>query len=227
MSHEQLQKYIDQLNGGLNEAAIYKRQISDRVDVAKVYPEKMRRDSKVSPYTIFFIRNESKEYVGAVLDMHIDLHWYIAEKHRGNMYLTTALQEAILPHIFNKFGREKQEITIEGDFYEQSRSVAIKLGFKQEGESGKLKLLKENFDLSADRRKEIDLEINLERIAVLCNKISLAHSELREISDELLMSYDYDANLSEIAECTNDCSYNVSEELKFRSENPKHKSNLG
>lgn len=218
MSHEQLQKYIDQLNGGLNEATIYKRQISDRVDVAKVYPEKMRRDSRVSPYTIFFIRNESNEYVGAVLDMHIDLHWYIAEKHRGNNYSTTALRESILPYIFTKFGRKEQEITIEGDFYEQSRSVAMELGFKQEGESGKFKLLKDNFDLSGDKRKEIDLEINPERITVLCNKISLAYLELREISDELLMSYDYDADLSKIAECTNNCSYNVSDELKYRLE---------
>lgn len=223
MSHDQLQKYIDQLNGGLNEVTIYKRQISGKVDLAKVYPEKMRRDSKVSPYTIFFIRNKSKEYVGAVLDMHIDLHWYIAEKHRGNKYLTTALQESILPHIFTKFEREKQEITIEGDFYEQSRCVAIGLGFKQEGKSGNFKLLKEDFDLSFDKRKEIDLEINLERIDVLCNKISLAHSELREISDELLMSYDYDADLSEIAESTKDCSYIVQDELKYRSETKTQK----
>lgn len=221
MSHDQLQKYIDQLNGGLNEATIYKRQISDRVDVAKVYPEKMKRDSNVSPYTIFFIRNESKEYVGAILDMCIDLHWYIAEKHRGNQHLTTALREAILPYIFTKFRRGEQEITIKGDFYEQSRSVAIGLGFKQEGESGKFKLLNEDFDLSNDKRKEIDLEIDLERIAVLCNKISLAHSELRKISDELLMSYDYDADLSEIAECTKDCSDNVCAELKYKSKEQK------
>lgn len=82
----------------------------------------MRRDSIISPYTIFFIRNDSKEYVGAVLDMHINLHWYIAEKHRGNKYLATALRETILPYIFTKSGRGEQEITIEGDFYEQSRS---------------------------------------------------------------------------------------------------------
>lgn len=222
MSNDQLQKYIDQLNGGLNVATIYKRQISDKVDLAKVYPEKTRLGNNVPPYTIFFIRNESKKYVGAVLDMYTNLHWYITEKYRGNERSKTALREAILPYIFTKSGRKEQEVTIiEGDFYEQSRSVAIGLGFKQEEGSKKFKLLKDDFDFSNDKRKEINLVIDLEKIAVLCKKISLAHSELREISDELLMSYDYDADLCEIAKCAENCSCNVYAELEYKSKKQK------
>jgi hypothetical protein len=135
MGHEKLQKYIDQLNSGDKEEIITSKKINKKVDLIKILPkEDKEKDSILPPYIIFFINNETNKYVGAVLDMYFDLQWYVVKEYRGKGHLTKALKEAILPFIFSdsrKHRRDRQEITIDGDFYKESRQVAESLGFKQ------------------------------------------------------------------------------------------------
>jgi hypothetical protein len=137
MTEEEIKKYIDQLNNESHNESIFIRPISSLVDIAKVWPkqpelcESMNID--IPSYDFFFIKNKSSKYVGAVLDMNRDLHWFILKKHRKNGYLTNALKESILPYIFYK-DREEQRITIDKNIgkenYLDSKKVAIKLGFK-------------------------------------------------------------------------------------------------
>ena len=104
------------------------------VNVAKVWPDKPNGNGLYLSCTVFFIKDTARTCVGAVLYMNFDLQWYIMEKHRGKGHLTKALRDAIMPFIFSdsrKHKRDKQEITIDGDFYKESRRVAESVGFKQ------------------------------------------------------------------------------------------------
>ncbi len=62
---------------------------------------------------MFFIKNEEKQVVSAVLYMgEQDLHVFVKAECRGNGYLATALKKAILPYLFY-MGRERQNITFQ------------------------------------------------------------------------------------------------------------------
>lgn len=153
MGHEELHEYIDQLNGGVRKRTIDTWQISLRVDVAKVWPDKPNGSGIRLFCVVFFIKNDEGEYIGAVLDMTCDLQWYIVKEHRGRGYLTVALRETILPFIFSdsrKYKRDTQEITIDGDSYEASKRVAESVGFKQISQT-KFELKKVDFDRCAKR----------------------------------------------------------------------------
>ncbi len=104
MTESEIRKYIDRLNNGKASESIFTRPISKTVEVAKVWPEQPKMiDSIIGnfcSYRFFFIKNESDKYIGAVLDMYQDLHWYIIPKSRKQGYLTTALKESILPYLF-------------------------------------------------------------------------------------------------------------------------------
>jgi hypothetical protein len=133
MGHEELQEYIDQLIGGSQKRRIVTREISDMVDVAKVWPDKPNGNGLYLSCTVFFIKDTARTCVGAVLDMNFDLQWYVVKEYRGEGHLTRALKEVILPFIFSdsrKHKRDRQEITIDGDFYKESRRVAESVGFK-------------------------------------------------------------------------------------------------
>lgn len=209
MTEREIRKYIDCLNKGKAGESIFTRQINKHVDVAKVWSEQPKITDKIignsSSYRFFFIKNESKEYVGAVLDMYSDLHWYIVPKHRKKGYLTKALREAILPYILYD-DREVQRLTIEygaiGDKnYRDSRGVAIKLGFEAINEvETEFELKKTGFNWNNENLNEIDSDINPDRFEELRRRAFFAYKTLYKISDELLMSVDDDKELKEIAD---------------------------
>ncbi|APS39784.1 GNAT family N-acetyltransferase [Salegentibacter sp. T436] len=209
MTEREIRKYIDRLNKGKAGESIFTRQINKYVDVAKVWPEQPKITDKIignsGSYRFFFLKNESKEYVGAVLDMYSDLHWYIVPKHRKKGYLTKALREAILPYIFYD-DREVQRLTIDycaiGDKnYSDSRGVAIKLGFKAINEiETEFELNKTEFNWNNENLNETDSDINPDRFEELRRRAFFAYKTLSKISDELLMSVDDDKELKEVAD---------------------------
>jgi hypothetical protein len=115
MTEKEIRKYINLLNKGVAVDSIFLRQINQLVEVAKVWSAEPKITDNISgnfcSYRFFFIKNELKEYVGAVFDMHNDLHWYIVPKFRKKGNLSRALKEAILPYIFEE--RETQKISID------------------------------------------------------------------------------------------------------------------
>lgn len=133
MTANQLQSFINKLNKGTYHKTIFKHQISKEVDFAKVWQSQNTKE--VQPFNFFFIKNND-EYIGAVLLMCNDLHWYITPRYRGKGYLTNALKKIILPYIFDELGREEQKITItESEIgkenYKCSSNVALNIGFKK------------------------------------------------------------------------------------------------
>lgn len=66
-----------------------------------------------------------------------DLHWYVSPKHRKKGYLTEAMKDIILSHLFQS--RDEQRITIKASQigkanHKASLHVALSLGFRQAGE---------------------------------------------------------------------------------------------
>jgi hypothetical protein len=209
MTEREIRKYIDRLNNGKAGESIFTRQISKTVDVAKVWAEQPKMTDNIienfDSYRFFFIKNELKEYVGAVLDMYQDLHWYIIPKSRKYGYLTTALKESILPYLFYD-ERECQRITIEKSAigeknYLNSKSVALKLGFKAINKAEtEFELKQIDFNWDNENFEEINSGINSKRFEELRKRAFYAYKTLYKISDELLMTVNDDKELKEVAD---------------------------
>jgi hypothetical protein len=209
MNEKEIRKYINRLNNGKASETIFTRQISNSVDVAKVWSVQPKINDSIinnfSSFRFFFIKNEFKEYVGAVLDMYQDLHWYIVPKHRKKGYLTSALRESILPYLFCE-NREKQKISINKNAigisnYLNSKSVALKLGFKSTNKSKtEFELQMSDFNWDFENIVENNSEISSSRFEILSKRVFFAYKTLYKISDELLMTVDDDNELKEIAD---------------------------
>jgi len=217
MREEEIKKYIVRLNNDDFEETIFLRQINKFVDFARVWekePELNDRTSLDIPsYRFFFIKNENGKYVGAVLDMKKDLHWYILEEERKKGYLTRSLREAIIPYLFYEeeeyFEREVQRITIQfgiGELnYKNSRIVAESIGFKPiNDDETDFELSKDEFDWQYENLDEKNGTISSSRFKELRKRLILYYRQLIKISDELLVTYGDDKDLREAA---NEISY--------------------
>jgi len=208
MTEKEIRKYIDRLNKGIAEESIFTRRISKNVEFAKVWSDQPKMADNVvgnfGSYRFFFIKNELNEYIGAVLDMYHDLHWYIVPRSRKKGYLTTALKESILPFLFYD-ERESQKLTIyRGSIgeknYLNSKNVAINLGFKPTNKNEtEFELIKENFNWDNENFEEFNSHIGSARFQILRKRAFFAYKVLYKISDELKMAFDDDKELKQVA----------------------------
>lgn len=208
MTVKEIRKYIDRLNNGKGQESIFTRSIGENVEVAKVWSKQPREDddnlNRSCSYRFFFIKDELNKYVGAVLDMTNDLHWYVVPGSRKKGLLTKALKESILPYLFYD-DREIQRITIDeyaiGEKnYLNSKGVAMKLGFKSVNcIESEFELANEDFDWSSENLKEVNSPMDNIRFEELRKRANYASRILSKISDELLMAFDDDDDLEEIA----------------------------
>ena len=232
MREEEIKKYIDKLNAKEAGETIFLRQISKSVKIARVWEKEPDFNDEivinVPSHRFFFIINEKGKYVGAVFDMKNDLHWFILKEERKKGYLTKALKESILPYLFydedESYEREKQKISIEKGIgeenYKNSKKVAIRLGFKPVNEDETI------FELDRDEfdwHEFDDFEINNktlteERLLELRKRIHLAYRQLIKVSDELLMAYDEDDGLRELARKLSYFDYKI-EDIGWRIKN--------
>lgn len=231
MTEREIRKYIDRLNKGKGQESIFTRSISETVEVAKVWFEQPKTSDSVignfSPYRFFFIKNTLGIYIGAVLDMDSDLHWYIIPKERKQGYLTKSLKETILPYLF--YERENQRVTIGEGIGEKncnnSKKVALNLGFKSNNlEQSEFLLNKSEFDWGSENLNESVKVIGDERIEILRKRISYASKILLKISDELQMAYDDDKELSQVSEEVNKYTWKI-EDLMWEYERANKQEN--
>lgn len=207
MTEKEIKKYIDRLNSGKGQESIFTRTISETVEVSKVWAEQPKiTDSIVgnfASYRFFFIKNNLGVYIGAILDMYSDLHWYIVPKLRKKGHLTKALKESVLPYIFYS-DREIQRITIQEEIgkenYANSKNVAIKIGFKSTNENEtEFELNKSDFNWENENLLKQVKPIGNERIELLKKRVNYASKILLKVSDELQIAYNDDKELSEIS----------------------------
>ena len=207
MRKEEIKRYIDRLNNKEHKETIFLREINDLVEVAKVWEKEPESMTDIHSYKFFFIKNDDNKYVGAVLDMHRDLHWYILEEERKKGHLTKSLREAIIPYLFYDDYEERkvQRITIDSGMselnYSNSKKVAKRLGFKPTNqEQTEFELKKDDFDWKFERLEERNGTISKDRFKELRNRLALSYGQLLKISDELLMAYNDDKELKELTQ---------------------------
>lgn len=110
--------------------------LNETIDYVRVWRKvpKPVYDWENEPYKTYLIRDLNGIYVGIVLDMDdTDLHWYIKPEYRNKRYLSSAMKETILEHLF-KDGRSYQEASVNRGVIGKvnaiaSEKVLINLGF--------------------------------------------------------------------------------------------------
>ncbi|MBK5214986.1 MAG: hypothetical protein JJE55_15170 [Flavobacteriaceae bacterium] len=226
MTEKEIRKYIDRLNNKKGQESIFTRPISEKVEIGRVWseqPKKNHNPGSPSSYKFFFIKNDLGIYVGAILDMHSDLHWYVIPKERKKGFLTKSLKETILPYLFQE--RDEQKITIGKGIgeknHQNSKTVALKLGFNPIDEQQIEFLLKKSeFNLSSKKLNEVNSRIGNERIEILTKRVNYASKILEKVSDELLMAYADDKKLLDIPIKLESYSYKI-EDLMWKYEKSK------
>lgn len=170
MTEAKIIKILNQLNRYPNLKDCVKLELSKNIELAHIWSNNIHL-----PQTYFFIK-ENETYVGAVLDMTTDLHWVILPKYRKKGHLSRALNQVILPYIFEELPRTEQKISIKryeiGEKnYRDSVRVALGVGFKAINE--------EDFIINY---KSIDYE----DIKLDCKYKGLSDFELEKINDEII-----------------------------------------
>jgi hypothetical protein len=211
MTNKFLKSLIDRLNRNQSQALFNLRPLTDNVVFAKVWNAKPKPTDKIShpngPYLFYFIKNEIGFYVAVVLDMRHDLHWFVLPKYRQNGYLTKAMKEVILFHIFQD--RDEQRITIDefqigSKNFKASESVAKKLGFVKSDEESD-----SDYILTIDKYRTenyIDgqnTEISKERIEELKKQVNYLARSLWFIQTEIEMKLgdlDYAEEIKELVD---------------------------
>jgi hypothetical protein len=223
MREEDIEKYIYLLNDGGDPELIFIKQIGENVEVAKIWLKEPNMSDNIIgnfyPERFFFIKNKDGKYVGAVLDMFSDLHWFILKEHRKQGFLIKALSKVILPYLF--YERDKQSLSINinqigEENYLNSKAIALKLGFKSTDKfDSEFELLKSEFDWQHEELVETSDRITEERMNILRKRAFYAFKILQRISDELMMTYDDDNELSEIASEVRNYTWKI-EDLGFK-----------
>lgn len=190
MTNESIEGYIDSLNRNEFDSFIFRTMLSDTVDLAKVWANEPRGDvSNEGSYNFYFIKNDEGMYVAAVLDMYSDLHVFVKKEYRKKGYLSSAINEVVLPHI-GSTGRKKQVITFEDPYVGQY--CVRNWGFSMVGELSAEKSLTcyhdlepiphKGYKLSYSDFKDIAAKIGKARLYITMVKEQLEAS-LGEIDD--------------------------------------------
>lgn len=206
MTNISLQSLIENLNkNDESESLIYRKPLSITVDLAKVWLNRPKPTDSITssdgPDTFYFIKNNENSYVAAVYDMKKDLHWFVLPEHRGKGYLTNAMKDTILPHLF--LSRQEQRITIDADQidfnFNASEKVALNLGFSPKNDTEYF-LPKEGYSTyNADFQKAEGF--SEERIQELRKQINYLSRSLWAIQTEVEMKLgktDYSENLTDL-----------------------------
>lgn len=172
MSEESIICIINKLNRYPDYKNCIKHSLTNTVELTHIWINSAFYRN--NPQTFFLIKNDFG-YIGAVLDMTIDLHWVVLPKYRKNGYLIKALNTAIIPYLLINAKREElnisiNELEIGKKNYEASMSTALKVGFKKIDD--KTLILKENdFDFS---HEELDIKYK-----------GLTNDQIKEISKKI------------------------------------------
>lgn len=225
MTNKDIKKYISWLNSGDKNDLIFTRKVGLNVDRAIVWPqnpvEKEGIFNNHMHFHFFFFKNEAGYYVGGVLDMGSDLHWYVLKDYRKQGHLSKALSQTILPYIFLE--REEQLLSISPGIgkkhHSNSKKVATSLGFVAvDEEESYFRLSRDDFRTDNPQLEDQDEPLSEERCDILKIRINQAFRILLKVSDELKMRYDTDKDIDDVAYDVNACMMKV-EDLHWENKN--------
>lgn len=209
MTNKALQSLLERLNrNDTSSSLIYLRSLSSTVFFAKIWIKKPKLNDSVTnadgPSNFYLVKNNENIFVAIVFDMQRDLHWFVLPDYRGMGYLTTALRNSIIPHLF--LSRDEQRITIrENEIGKEnfiaSKKVAISLGFTafEDGEY----LLSSSPNTIIHYNEGVDTQFTLQRISELKKQINYLGRSLWAIQTEVEMNLgntDYSDELKDLVD---------------------------
>jgi hypothetical protein len=198
MTNETINKQIKKLNSRIYQDSIFLRPLSSTVYYSSTWTEPSDSDlNSGDSYDIYYIKI-GKEYVGAVVDMgQRDLHWYMVPEHRKKGYLTIAMKDIILPHLFQD--REEQIVTFsstdtEKDSLDSEKSANL-MGFQKENEEY---IIRKSNIYKNVTFLELEPKLSKERYDVLKKRLNTMKNEAAIISAELYMMTNADVGADEL-----------------------------
>lgn len=194
MPDEELQSILDKLNTGSGVPIVFTKPLGGNVERGKVFteiptPTDFITGAQTAGYHVYLVKDETK-YVGIVLDMSSDLHWYMDPRHRGKGLMKLALLNYILPHLSQD--RDEQRISISHDIDDYNASLALSkaVGFELTNESirGHAELL-HDLNLEPEYRNNYSpVTMSQERLNEIMREVYYYHRRLWMIYGECEMS---------------------------------------
>lgn len=209
MTNKALQSLLERLNQNeTSSSLIYLRPLNANVYFAKIWIDKPQLTDSVTnsdgPSNFYLVKNNENIFVAIVFDMQRDLHWFVLPDYRGLGYLTTAMKDSIIPHLF--LNRDEQRITIKEDEigkdnFRASEKVAINLGFKafEDGEY----FLSGSPHTIINYNEGVDTQFTSERISELQKQINYLGRSLWAIQTEVEMNCGNTVYSDELKELVN------------------------
>lgn len=186
MTEEDILTLIDTVNAGQNNECIFRIPLSAQVDFTLVW-RKEPRGGLIGEGSdeFYFLKDDTGRCIGAVFDMHQDLHAVMKQEHRGQGHLTHALNTVILPHIRQREpDREEQKLTFLDP--ELARRCAKKWGFTMTGE---LSATKRFEDITAEPPRKFEgRPVTRDEFSLMRRRIDQARLYLVMVREQLEMS---------------------------------------
>lgn len=209
MTNKALQSLLERLNQNeTSSSLIYLRPLNANVYFAKIWIDKPQLTDSIKnsdgPSNFYLVKNNENLFVAIVFDMQRDLHWFVLSDYRGMGYLTTAMRDSIIPHLF--LSRDEQRITIrENEIGKEnfiaSKKVAKSLGFTafEDGEY----FLSSSPNTIRHYNEGVDTQFTLQRISELKKQINYLGRSLWAIQTEVEMNLgntDYSDELKDLVD---------------------------
>jgi hypothetical protein len=186
MTDEDIEQLIDALNRGEMREYVFRTCLSSNVDFAKVWcRDPVGGIMNEGSYDFFFIKNENGKYIGAVSDMHNDLHAFVKKLSRKRGYLKKAMDEIILPKLYQS-GRKKQRVTFEdpsmGDYCVKHLGFTLTGSFEAEKDlsvySDVLKIVGCGTGLSKEEFRDIHIKIGRAKLylSMICEQLEMGYN---------------------------------------------------
>jgi len=216
MTDLQLESLIDSLNNHTAGELIFLTPLSPLVEYGKVWSMKPYPTlASYAPRKIYCIKNNVGIYVAAVMDADSNLYWLVSKKYRRQGHLPKALQDIILPHIFQY--RKEQRVTINEQFLDKgsftaSVKIAVKAGFvKISNESGVSTFLAHNTGKPIDKnfKEPGNTAISKERIIALKKQINFISQSLLLVQTEIEIKRGVSKYSEKLKELSNDIYKNM------------------
>jgi len=200
MTEKKIKSFIDKLNKDRANGLFFLRPLSNKVEYAIVWSSKPKPTDECDtidyyPEKFYFIKNDNGIYVGAILIMSEDLHWYILPQYRKLGHLTNAMKSTILFHLFQE--KDEQKITIDKNSigakkYDASRNVALNLGFIENNKKDISEFVLKSDDYKSDDCfLGLNTELTEERFQELKKQLHYLSRSLLLIQNEIEIKTGY------------------------------------
>ena len=185
-----IRKCLDDLNQQKATGQIITRQLTDKVELAKVWPVPLAEDNPAKPLQAYLIK-ESNLYIGAVLESDNGMFAYMLPTHRRKSKMSNALRQTILPHLLQhkpiiRLHISQSNSGVDKNF-NAARKLALAVGFEElQGAASGCRM---TMDASGLKERVFikgqNTGISAERKATLKNRLSYAASLLIAVQTEL------------------------------------------